>query len=680
MLYHTFSRLRASSAMEESLTPNPKQRAISTATRIQAPTSPFFLGSNDDRLEREQARAARVAASRRKSVVFARGPQPEKESDPCFDKQQILELFQNCIKLASENKINQKNTWELNLIDHLCEIIKVEDENNAETNFQKASCTLEAGVKIYSMRVDSVHSEAYKVLGGITRAGQDDSRDNEDAAGSVENATNQKKPTEKKISPLSTLEPSFDTLNVKKFDVAFAVDPLYHQTSAQFDEGGAKGLLLNNLGVYGGCQVLFDSQEIPGKLVSSANQQDKSETIDLSFAKECVEKMVINMRQKDEIVPSLRSIINQFDEENQRPSDTFSCGQKTTESFDISHGNEADDDEGYDNFGTSYDYEGQSGAAEENFGLNDPEPAYSNFHEEVEPASLQDMDSDDRFENVDDYLFLSLGISSKQNSWAGPDHWKYKKTKGPDDHPASENGSSPPAKKTRKKKQVEPELDFTKALEEEMPDIFAPPKNSKSLLLPASRAPCQTKLPEDCHYQPENLVKLFLLPNVMCIGRRRRKCSGETTKQQYDDYENAESWGNDNAYDDGPFDNNGNDQSDAEDINSLISQPRQVNKIEVQYDKASKQVDVQVLKETLWECLQESPQPPIQDEEHEEEPLESRSFKELLASFPDDCQAAGSTQDISPHLCFICLLHLANEHNLSLIGSQDLNDLTIHLP
>jgi condensin complex subunit 2 len=27
-------------------------------------------------------------------------------------------------------------------------------------------------VKIYSLRVDSVHSEAYKVLGGINRAGR----------------------------------------------------------------------------------------------------------------------------------------------------------------------------------------------------------------------------------------------------------------------------------------------------------------------------------------------------------------------------------------------------------------------------------------------------------------------------------------------------------------------------
>lgn len=62
------------------------------------------------------------------------------------------------------------------------------------------------------------------------------------------------------------------------------VDPLYHQTSAQFDEGGAKGLLLNNLGVYGNCQVLFDSMEVPGKCSSAVAQAGDAETIDLSFA------------------------------------------------------------------------------------------------------------------------------------------------------------------------------------------------------------------------------------------------------------------------------------------------------------------------------------------------------------------------------------------------------------
>ena len=43
------------------------------------------------------------------------------------------------------------------------------------------------------------------------------------------------------LNPSATLEASVDAINVKKFDLAFSVDPLFHKTSAQFDEGGAKG-------------------------------------------------------------------------------------------------------------------------------------------------------------------------------------------------------------------------------------------------------------------------------------------------------------------------------------------------------------------------------------------------------------------------------------------------------
>lgn len=67
--------------------------------------------------------------------------------------------------------------------------------------------------------------------------------------------------------------------------VAFTVDPLYHQTSAQFDEGGAKGLLMNNLGVYGACRVLFDSDEVPGKCMSCEDRYNNTDMIDISFAK-----------------------------------------------------------------------------------------------------------------------------------------------------------------------------------------------------------------------------------------------------------------------------------------------------------------------------------------------------------------------------------------------------------
>lgn len=40
-----------------------------------------------------------------------------------------------------------------------------------DTNFQRASVTLDAGVKIYATRVDSVHTAAYQVLTGLSRSG-----------------------------------------------------------------------------------------------------------------------------------------------------------------------------------------------------------------------------------------------------------------------------------------------------------------------------------------------------------------------------------------------------------------------------------------------------------------------------------------------------------------------------
>ncbi|KAL7086692.1 hypothetical protein ACP275_13G016400 [Erythranthe tilingii] len=658
--------------MAETLSPNPKQRAPFSPTK-----SPFFIGSNDDKLERAQARAARAAAIRRKPAFATTSV--SSAPDPCLGKDQILELFQNCIKLASENKITQKNTWELNLIDHLCEIIKVEEENDAETNFQKASCTLEAGVKIYSMRVDSVHSEAYKVLGGINRVGQEDEQDNgvEGAnVGNEQGENNGKKEQGRKLSPLSTLESSFAAINVKKFDVAFVVDPLYHQTSAQFDEGGAKGLLLNNLGVYGNCRVLFDSLEVPGKCLSPASKCDSVETIDLSFASECIEQMVANMLNESEISPSLRDIVNQFDNDDQRPSESYSSDQsysgQVNESTEM---NVELDGDSFGNTGTwDFDNDDQSSVVDD--GTYDQDTSFQNQQENSDSADKQfnghEPDEDGRFEEVDSYLFLSLGFSTKQNAWAGPNHWKYRKVKDTE-VPAEETGS-PKAKKTRNKK-ADMDIEFSNAMDTDLSQIFDPPKNPKSLLLPANRAPCNTTLPEDCHYQPEDLVKLFLLPHVLCLGKSGKKRTDEES-QQRDGYGATASWDDEDGFD-GGF-NDEHSYSDNEEPSALVSQPRQVNKIEVKYDKTSKQVDVHALKETLWDHIQQLNQDSVEVDASEEEE-ETVSFKQVLSSFPDDCRAAASLNEISPHLCFICLLHLANEHGLRILGSPNLDDLKIQI-
>eukprot|EP00850_Spirogloea_muscicola_P018768 SM000175S03315 [mRNA] locus=s175:269881:271014:+ [translate_table: standard] len=157
---------------------------------------------------------AEAAASQ---AVAAAAAEPAGPADDGLSREQVLALYQNCIKLASENKINQKNTWSLPLIDHISEIVLGGDDgDDAQTNFQKASCTLEAGVKIYSYRVDSMHSETYKVLSALNRS----------AAGP---APEEAGPGQRCLRlgalcwgpqlacPSATLEPP-EALNVKKYD------------------------------------------------------------------------------------------------------------------------------------------------------------------------------------------------------------------------------------------------------------------------------------------------------------------------------------------------------------------------------------------------------------------------------------------------------------------------------
>ncbi|XP_020593017.1 condensin complex subunit 2 isoform X2 [Phalaenopsis equestris] len=648
---------------------------IPMAPRLLSPThNSFPLGSNDDELERAQARAARIASIRRKPAANI-DPACSPSRPNLLNHEQIMDLLNNCLKLASENKINQKNTWELNLIDHLSEIIQNKPEvDDAETNFQKASCTLEAGVKIYSLRVDSLHSEAYKVLGGINRVGREDGNENLAERNHVHDRTEQeegvsRKEVQRKLSPLSTLETSFEALNIKKFDVAFTVDPLYHQTSAQFDEGGAKGLLLNNLGIYGSCRVLFDSLEVPEKCILNDTESDQSGVIDLSFAKDYLDLMVINMPKKADISPTLRDIMDLVGENNHKLRNEFSVEKHSTghgETDDIDHPNLEDNF-----FPDVSDHEGDiSTVVDDNSRIVDPD--FSSHKEDVGDYSFQDIDSNVSVDEIADFLSYGLGFTSKANAWAGPDYWKFKKSKGSEQALHNVENQEATIKKPKIKKIVS-DIDFSKSIDLEFPTIFDPPKYPKSLLLPNKRASCNIRLPEDCHYKPESLTKLFLLPEVMCFGKKSRKVQDEPGEQN-DDFVSGASWDKDSVNNDQCDD--GSYCSDIDDPGSLVRLPRQVNKVDIQYDKVSKQVDVQALKETLWTSIHSSVEMSDQKQEGSQVPV---SLKQVVHRLRDK-SPTDSQKDISPHLFFICLLHLANEHTLLLNHHPDFGDVDIVVP
>lgn len=74
--------------------------------------------------------------------------------------------------------------------------------------------------------------------------------------------------------------------------------------------------------------------------------------------------MVPNMQVKNEISPTLKIIINEFDEDNRRPLDTFGSSQKVIDEVEALNNNEAEfDGDAFEDYGTStFDHNDQTSA------------------------------------------------------------------------------------------------------------------------------------------------------------------------------------------------------------------------------------------------------------------------------------------------------------------------------
>nr|6Q6E_A Chain A, Condensin complex subunit 2,Structural maintenance of chromosomes protein,Structural maintenance of chromosomes protein [Thermochaetoides thermophila] len=94
----------------------------------------------------------------------------------------ILANFEEWMKMATDNKINAANSWNFALIDYFHDMSLLKEGDSV--NFQKASCTLDGCVKIYTSRVDSVATETGKLLSGLADSRDSKKKDREDGGGS----------------------------------------------------------------------------------------------------------------------------------------------------------------------------------------------------------------------------------------------------------------------------------------------------------------------------------------------------------------------------------------------------------------------------------------------------------------------------------------------------------------
>lgn len=179
---------------------------------------------------------------------------------------------------------------------------------NEETYWQKASASLDASAKIYGFRVDSVHSETFKFLGGLSRNEKTNEINNE--AGDLDNENNDKKEKDKRANKhngFSTLEKDVKKINLTKYDLEFEIDPLFKSMTAKFNESGARGLLLNNFPLDDNLDVLLESKPSynQGAYTScSTNPNDLSEN-NKKIVDEFVSHMTIDELTSMQIAPDL---------------------------------------------------------------------------------------------------------------------------------------------------------------------------------------------------------------------------------------------------------------------------------------------------------------------------------------------------------------------------------------
>ncbi|RMZ82988.1 hypothetical protein DV737_g1810, partial [Chaetothyriales sp. CBS 132003] len=176
----------------------------------------------------------------------------------------ILANFEEWMKMATDNKINAANSWNFALIDYFHDMSLLKEGDGV--NFQKASCTLDGCVKIYTSRVDSVATETGRLLSGLADSaegktkkgkesgeggeeGAEDEDEDEDEEGEGGGKRKQRKKPAR--SHEATLAPSFASLQLKKLELEFAVDPLFKKASADFDEGDQSGIFLNGSAALG---------------------------------------------------------------------------------------------------------------------------------------------------------------------------------------------------------------------------------------------------------------------------------------------------------------------------------------------------------------------------------------------------------------------------------------------
>ena len=150
----------------------------------------------------------------------------------------------------------------MNFLEQLPEVIskKGDDENT----WSKASVSIDVSSKIYGYRVDSLHNQAFKMVGFLHR-GEALNKNLDlaaqllkDAEDGLNGKTKVKGVCNKKFyAGERTLEKDIANLDKDMMGLEFEIDPLFHHITAKFDESKTSSFLLNSTPINGEVELAF---------------------------------------------------------------------------------------------------------------------------------------------------------------------------------------------------------------------------------------------------------------------------------------------------------------------------------------------------------------------------------------------------------------------------------------
>ncbi|XP_034255760.1 condensin complex subunit 2 [Thrips palmi] len=657
---------------------------------------------NDDDAERRELRrksfvpdpagtpAAPESANRRKSLGLG--------ACSGLSSAQLAEHYASCIKLSTENKITVKNAFSLQLIDYMSMMLKRHD--NKMEDFQVASCTLDASTKIYSFRVDAVHSDVVQMASNIgrvdankkKRASEEDGNvgdggemDHDDGDGPQSQAL--KKLKKKSRKHKSALADKPDSLKRKQL-IYQTMDPFLVRLSA-------------NLAVSQSGECPFHHSL---KYRETAAVKDDGK----SAQEKLVELPPLPDLKNLEICPSFRDFkfSGWVPENDPRPAldlppppppqqpladlnddHVFDMNQTPEPIPDVDFGGGG----GLDNNGLESDDEEFYAAPD---ALNRAAAKLAR-----QPANVVDLKQ--HLSAVP--LEYSYFQQSMMSLWAGPAHWKVKPLRKDKEKDVAVT------KQTKKRTRKELELNFQDE-SDEIQKHFGSTANKLNKKTIQGWASDRITNPHDIHYDANRITCLFIRESISvkaCDDSAAPEVDEGVGDYQYDnptdqasfcpnvpaaqddddDHDNGADLGDGMAHEDEDMFQSQDGHVDIEaqehEIgaftgDNLIAAPNKVAKIYIPYQMRAKKMDMKKLKGAMWGVLTHSSEFDLEDSQKAEKSRmeDTVTFRTLYDTLPVSLPQK-MTENLSCPLAFVGLLHLANEKCLDIRGVPDLSDLTI---